>query len=264
MVVPESVGDDHRVVVGAWPLAAEYVPDAPAALDPADGVLNQDADAALAPVLLFERLAQRPALRFFPGQGNGVAGERLREARESRIDADAHALRDVVGEAGGLEQREVVLLPFPRGADVANPLLLVRDHEVFAGVALLLAGVAGRLPGRILGPLDRAFGAVEEDLLGFREGREVLLDRPDLPFRQHELLPQGCHQDRGERHHRHARTRPVPVVKETRHVERRVAPVVEQAEEEFVLGGRREQLAAAAGLAGSAPIGAVGIPRLTC
>ena len=79
MVVPKSAGNEHGPVVSILLLVAEYIRYDPEAFDPADGVLHEYPNAALAAILFFESLAQWPAFGLFPRHGHGVAGELLEE-----------------------------------------------------------------------------------------------------------------------------------------------------------------------------------------
>ena len=85
MVVPKSAGNEHGPVVSILLLVAEYIRYDPEAFDPADGVLHEYPNAALAAILFFESLAQWPAFGLFPRHGHGVAGELLEESLKAGI-----------------------------------------------------------------------------------------------------------------------------------------------------------------------------------
>ncbi len=138
MVVPESAGNQYRAIVHILLFIAEYVGDDVEPLHAPDGVLHEYPDAALSEVLLFECLAERPALGLFPRDGHGVAGEFLKESLEAGIHPDPHVLRNMVRKAGPLHDAEIVLLAFGGGASVPHPPLPGGQDDVLPGVALLL------------------------------------------------------------------------------------------------------------------------------
>lgn len=97
MVIPESAGDKHRLVVKALFLVAEHIGDDPQALDPADRMLYQDSDARLLLVPFLLGFGQIAGAGFSLGHGDGMAGILLLESLETQV----HMLPDVRGHAAG-------------------------------------------------------------------------------------------------------------------------------------------------------------------
>ncbi len=238
-------------------LVAEYIRHDPEALHPADGVLDEDADAALAAVLLFKCRAEGSSFGLFGRYGYSVAGEFLKESLKAGIHPDPYLLRDMVGEPHPLDDLKVMLLSFGGGAHVPYPPLPGGQDDVLAGMALLLAGVVSRLARFVLRPLDRTLGAVQEHFLGFRKGLKELLDARNLPRGQGEFLPQGRFHDRAQMVVGVPDVPPVAVIEEAQHLESGIDAVVQEDEEELVLHGRGERLPACPGLAPPRGVGEV-------
>ena len=112
------------------------------------------------------------------------------------FETEIHVGFNVLGNAfvrrrQGFEHREVVLFPFDRFREKADPFVFGCDDKVLSRVPFLFPRIVSLLLILVFRPLDRPLGAVDEDLPGFGKGGEEILDALHPPFGKGHLFPQG-------------------------------------------------------------------------